>query len=147
MNINDWKIIQMRNDVKYIKNSTKNSEASNLSLVIDLILVLVAIVVERACDDSEKLNIVWIIITTFGILIPVILFAIQYYKSKVSEKVSRKVISSDMLINMFDDEMCYAIMSAETFNKNLQSMSIFKTKQDAFGAPSIRKVPQGGSVS
>lgn len=131
MNINDWKIIQMRNDVKYIKRNAVGNNAANWSLVIDVFLVLLAFVLDRIVDNPQEINALWIVIGACGIIFPVVLFAVQAIKTKHAEEISRRVLNTKELVEIFDDEICYMIMSAETFNKNLQNSSEVDSRQKA----------------
>lgn len=131
MNINDWKIIQMRNDVKYIKRNAVGNNAANWSLVVDVFLVLLAFVLDRIVDDPQEINALWILIGACGIIFPVILFTVQAIKIKSAEEISRRVLNTKELVEIFDDEICYMIMSAETFNKKLQNSSTVDSRQTA----------------
>jgi len=131
MNINDWKVIQMRNDVKYIKRNVKGTSAANWSLVVDVFLVLLAFVLDRIFSNEEKINCVWVTIAILGVCIPLLLFVIERIKTKQSEKIALRVLNSKELIEVFDDEICYMIMSAETFNNNLKQTEIIDSRQAA----------------
>lgn len=131
MNINDWKIIQMRNDVKYIKRNAVGNNAANWSLVIDVFLVLLAFILDRIVDNPQEINALWIVIGACGIIFPVILFTVQAIKIKHAEEISRRVLNTKELVEIFDDEICYMIMSAETFNTNLQNSSEVDSRQKA----------------
>lgn len=131
MNINDWKIIQMRNDVKYIKRKAVGGNAANWSLVIDVFLVLLAFALDRTSGVEETTNTHWTVIAAFGIIIPVGLFAIESIRIKRAEAVSQRVLNTKELVAMFDDEVCYMVMSAETFNKSLQNYSTVDSRQAA----------------
>ena len=66
LNINDWKVIQMQNDVKYIKRNTMHKNAANWSLVIDVFLVLLSFVLDRIFEDKEITSCLWIVIAISG---------------------------------------------------------------------------------
>ena len=131
MNINDWKIIQMRNDVKYIKRNAVGNNAANWSLVVDVFLVLLAFVLDRIVGDPQEVNALWIVIGACGIVFPVIFFVVQAIRIKRAEEISRRVLNTKELVEVFDDEICYMIMSAETFIKNLQNSSEVDSRQKA----------------
>ncbi len=131
MNINDWKIIQMRNDVKYIKRKVIGNNAANWSLVVDVFLVLLAFVLDRSVGEQETPHVLWIVIASCGIIIPIILFTVEKIKVKRAEEISRRVLNTKELVEMFDDEICYMIMSAETFNKKLKNYSTVNLRQEA----------------
>lgn len=131
MNINDWKIIQMRNDVKYIKRKALGNNAANWSLVVDVFLVLLAFVLDRSAGKQETPQIFWTIIAICGIIIPIVFLTVEKIKIKRTEEISRRVLNTKELVDMFDDEICYMIMSAETFNKKLQNYSTVDSRQGA----------------
>ena len=131
MNINDWKVIQMQNDLKYIKRNTMRKNAANWSLVVDVFLVLLAFVLDRIFATGKVTNCLWIIIAISGITIPLVLFVIETIKIKRAEKFSLRVLNTKELVNMFDDEICYMIMSADSFVNNLKNTEKIDSRQNA----------------
>lgn len=133
MNINDWKLIQMRNDVKYIKRRAMGNNAASWSLVVDVFLVLLAFVLDRFFSDSnvDNINILWVIIGIVGVIIPVSLFFAETIRAKKAEKISLRVRNAKELVAVFDDEICYMIMSADEFNKNLKKIETNDSRQTA----------------
>jgi hypothetical protein len=131
LNINDWKVIQMQNDVKYIKRNTMHKNAANWSVVIDVFLVLLSFVLDRIFENEEITSCLWIIIAISGIAIPLILVAIETIKIKRTEKISLRVMNSRELVKLFDDEICYMIMSAESFANNLKNTEKIDSRQKA----------------
>lgn len=121
----------MRNDVKYIKRNTVGNNAANWSLVVDVFLVLLAFILDRIVGDAQEVNILWVIIGACGIIFPMLLFAAQAIKIKRAEEISRRVLNTKELVEIFDDEICYMIMSAETFNKNLKKSSKVNSREKA----------------
>lgn len=125
MNINDWKTIQLQNDVKYIKRNSIRSSAANWSLVVDVFLLLLAFVLDNIFSESteQTYNLVWIVIAFLGVLIPIIITVVEFIKLKHHERISRIIMNSKDIVSMFDDEICYLIMSAETFYTNLKELT------------------------
>lgn len=121
MNINDWKTIQTRNDIKYIKRKLTGSSAASWSLVFDVFLLLLSFVLDNIYEDRCRTNIVWVIIAILGAALPVLFFFIGFFNSKRKESISRKVTNARELVDLFDDEICYLIMSAESFCNSLKS--------------------------
>lgn len=121
MNINDWKTIQTRNDIKYIKRKLMGSSVANWSLVIDVFLLLLAFVLDCIFAEQDSPNVIWVIIGICGVTIPVALLVLEVIITKRKESISRKVTNVRELVSMFDDEICYMIMSAETFSTSLKS--------------------------
>lgn len=125
MDINDWKTIQMQNDIKLIKRRLKVSTAANWSIVFDVFLILLAFVIDRSLagkeNTIENLNCVWAIIALLGILIPILILCYDFISAKQKTHISLKVSNSKDLVSLFDDEICYQIMSAETFCTSLEN--------------------------
>ena len=121
----------MRNDVKYIKKNIMVNNAANWSLVVDVFLVLLAFVLDRIYNENASISTLWVVIAICGVAIPLVLFTIEAIRIKRAEKISNRVLNTKELVSMFDDEICYMIMSAETFNKNLRNTQEFDSRQDA----------------
>lgn len=107
------------------------NSAANWSLVVDVLLLLLAFVLDRIFGDAEGFNIWWAVIAVGGVIIPLLLFAIEAIRNRRLERISRRVLNAKELVQMFDDEICYMIMSAETFNKNLKKTEEIKSQQTA----------------
>lgn len=131
LNINDWKVIQMQNDVKYIKRNTMHKNAANWSLVIDVFLVLLAFVLDRIFGDEEITNYLWVIIAIIGVVVPLLLVVIEAVKIKRTEEISLRVLNTKELVKIFDDEICYMIMSAESFINSLKNTHEIDSRQKA----------------
>ena len=131
LNINDWKVIQMQNDLKYIKRNTTRKNAANWSLVVDVFLVLLAFVLDRIFEKNTIGNCIWIIIAISGVVIPFILFVIEIVKIKRTEKISLRVLNAKELVKIFDDEICYMVMSAESFADRLKNTKKIDSRKEA----------------
>lgn len=122
----------MRNDVKYIKKNISGNNAVSLSLLVDVFLVLLAFSLDRVFgDETEKVDALWVCVAIFGSVIPVALFVFERVKNEKKEKISRRISNTKDLVEMFDDEICYMIMSAEAFSKNLKNMKKIDSRQSA----------------
>ena len=107
------------------------TNAANWSLVIDVFLVLLAFVLDRTSSELQSINTLWIAIAVCGVAFPLCLYIVEVIKIKRAEKISKRVLNAKELVVMFDDEICYMIMSAETFTKKLQQAEPVKSRQTA----------------
>lgn len=121
----------MRNDIMHIKRSIIHSSAANWALLVDVFLVLLSFVLDRIFDKNKGLNVFWIIIAIIGVATPIFILIYHSLKIKRIEQISRRVLNTKELVQMFDDEICYAIMSAESFYQKLKRTEKIDSRQTA----------------
>ncbi len=131
MNINDWQTIQTRNDIKYIKRVLPLTPSVSWSIIIEIFLVLLSFTLDKCLDPQIEANYIWIIVAATGIVVPIVIVIIGRINTKKKERISKKVINSRELISLFDDEVCYLIMSAKEFYSNFKNAALVNNKQDA----------------
>lgn len=121
--INDWLTIQTRKDLTYIQRSHER-ETTNYAIFADLFIAVFSFVLDHilwTVVDSESGTVeqatpswYWILTAALLILIPAVIFLIDWIKRKKYQKDTKKVIPVDQLIDLFDNEICYNAMTADS---------------------------------
>ena len=124
MNINDWQTIQTRNYVKKIKELLSNPQAAELAIFVDVALLLFSFLLERIFENSRISTYIWIIILILGLGLSCYIIISAIVKQKIVEKYSDQLLPYDEIIALFDDEVCYKLMSALSFCEQLENLSI-----------------------
>ena len=135
MNINDWKTIQLQNDIKRIKQNFEYTTIANWSILFEVFLVLLSFVLDNIFtdpNDMQTIRWVWAILGGVGLVSTVVFSLLAYFRSVKSSKQQKKVANAKELAAIFDDELCYLIMSAENFYENLgRRKESIRNSQDA----------------
>lgn len=123
MSINDWQTIQTRNYVKKIKESLSTPQATEIAIIVDVVLILFSFLLGKIFEDTKISNVTWLIIMAAGLIIPGGLILKAYSKKRKADKYSNQILPYDEIIALFDDEICYKLMSALSFSKQLETLS------------------------
>ena len=131
MNINDWQTIQTRNYVKEIKDSITKVKSTDWAVFFDVLLLLIAFLLDKIFDDSKLSKGIWIgllIIVGFG---SIVFFYTERKRIKQKERTEKYILPPKEIVALFDDEVCYKIMSAISFLDHLKSTITIKDKEAA----------------
>lgn len=133
MDNSDWKTVQINKDIKFIKSRLAVNEASNWALVIDVFLVLLAFVWSQIFEDHSSKCVNWamIIIAITGAVVPVGLFVLDQIKKNKKKKISDKIMNTRELVDVFETNICDAVINAETFSKKLRGVEQIDSYQTA----------------
>lgn len=126
--INDWLTIQTRKDLTYIKRRLEH-ESVSYAIFADLFIAVFSFVMDHilwpvADVDTGKLEQVvplwyWICTAVFLVGVPALIFSCSYMKKRRYQADVKKVMPVDYLIDMFDNEICYNVMTADSMRDHL----------------------------
>ena len=119
--INDWLTIQTRKDLTYIKRSLEH-KAVNYAIFADMFIAILSFVLDHIFWKGEPeggATIVapswyWIIVALLLFSAPITIFLYDWRKRKKYENDIKKVMPVGYLIDLFDNEICYNVMAADS---------------------------------
>ncbi len=129
MTISDWKIIQIRNDLRKIRQMVVRRASVRVGILFDLFLILLAFVLNQAFEKEQVPRVIWLVIAIVGFLVPVVAVVVGHFRGKRLRRQSARVQNARDLISLFDDEICYLVMSADSFFSSLYSNSSLTTNK------------------
>lgn len=120
LNVNDWQTIQSRKEIQNIKKQIKTSKLFNCTIIIEIVLVIMGFALDNIFSEKQ-FDLGWTIISIISILIPLSIFLADTFV-KMSKKQHNKMVKDQHeIINLFDDEICYYVITAESLYDSLQN--------------------------
>lgn len=139
--INDWLTLQTRKDLTFIRRSLEH-DSVNYAIFADIFIALFAFVLDHILwnvvdPQTGKIeqvtpSLYWIIIAVLLCLIPTCIFGYGFIKRKIYQSDIKKVTPVEYLVDLFDNEISYNIMTAD-------SMRDLMTKEDSTVEEEIRQ--------
>lgn len=123
LNSKDWQDLRTNKEIEKISRNLEKKNLSGILTIFEIIMAIITMILGitlNILEDKEKI-IISICLLTISILVPVLVFIIReivIFVKKV-KKSNKGVVSAQKYINKFDNEICYHIMTAESFCKSL----------------------------
>lgn len=128
--INDWLTIQTRKDLLLIRRDLTR-ETINYAIFTDLLIALLSFCLDHvlwsATDGGtavpQKLTPAWywLLISALLIVAPAIIFIYMRYKKSRYQADYKKTIPVEDLVDLFDNEICYNVMTADAMRDHMLS--------------------------
>ncbi len=136
--VNDWLTIQSRKDLSYIRRSLE-FKAIDYAIFADILVALLAFaldqifwngtdsnvevvsntVVSNSYKPQYTVNWYWIIVAIFLIAIPSVILLIGVLRKKRFQNELKLAPTVGYLVNLFDNEICYNIMTSDSMRDHL----------------------------
>lgn len=130
-NINTWQTIQMRNYIKEIKNGLAKAKSTDWAILINVVCMLSAFLLDKIFVEITVPRYAWEIILFGSIIFTILIVIVDHNKSKNEASVRRSVLPPREIVSLFDDEVCYKLMSAVSFTRSFKNMGVIRSKEDA----------------
>lgn len=140
--INDWLTLQTRKDLTFIRRNLEH-ESVNYAIFADLFIALFSFVLDhilRTVDANTGLveqispSWLWIVTAILLVAVPAIIFIFSYRKKKKYQSDEKMVMPVEYLVDLFDNEICYNVMTADSMRDHMldESESIEKEIQQFY---------------
>lgn len=126
--INDWQTIQSRKEIQNIRRIVRSDKSINWSIVFELFLIVLGFCFDNVFTDKQAPQWVWVAISVTALVVPVLVFVGSLLSQKRKKESEKQVKDAHEVITMFDDELCYYVMTAG---------SLFDSKPDETGTNTI----------
>lgn len=110
--INDWQTIQSRKEIQNIRRIVSSDKSINWSIVFELFLIFLGFCVDNIWGKEDAPDWLWIILSIIGFVVPLGVFCYGRYSQKEKKESEKQVRAVHEMITMFDDELCYYVMTA-----------------------------------
>lgn len=127
--INDWLTIQTRKDITFIRRSIEH-ESVDYAIFADMLIAILSFVLDHifwtvvdpntGAVEQVSPSYYWIIVGVLLVLAPAIVFWIGHRKKTKYQDDLRKVKSVEILIDLFDNEICYNVMNADSMRDQMK---------------------------
>lgn len=113
--INDWQTIQSRKEIQSIRKTMRDERVVDWSILVELFLLVVGFCLNNIFGTEDGAKRIWIILSVIAFVIPIAILGIgRYIRFKKADKLKQTRDVREM-VTMFDDELCYYVMTAGTF--------------------------------
>lgn len=128
--INDWTTLQTRKELSYIRRSIEH-KSIDYAIIADLFIVLFSFVLDHTLWTviDEKTGAVeqvapswyWGVTAVLMVLVPAIIIIYNFLKMKRYQADVKMVMPVDYLVNLFDNEVCYNVMTADSMLDHIKN--------------------------
>jgi hypothetical protein len=128
-NATEWQSFSIKKDIESINKNTKRSEEIQLTAMIEICLSLLG-VAGSFIFNGDNINVYWGIVSialAIAPLIWIVRIIVSFFSSRL--KPGKDLMNKKDLIDIFDNEVCYYVMMAESYyqmyleNKDLDANS------------------------
>ena len=122
--VNEWQELSLKKDVEKIRKSVSKNQKVHNAVLFDLIIAIFAILIDRflsPATETEKTWFFWVLCVLC--IAPFLIILIKYIYTKIKKKKNTYVIySTSELIDSFDNDICYYVMMADSYNQMLSEI-------------------------
>lgn len=128
--INDWLTIQTRKDLTFIRRSLER-ESVDYAIFADLFIAVFSFVLDHVFwttsdPDTGAITRVapswyWIVTAVLLVIVPAFIFAVGFFKRRRYQSDDKKVMPAELLVDLFDNEICYNVMTADSMRDHMLS--------------------------
>ncbi len=119
--VNEWQELSLKKDIEKIRKSIIKNQEVHHAIIFDLLIAVIAILIDKfllPSNEASKTWIFWILLTICLIPFLVILVKNIYTFAKKRQK-RYETYSIPELIESFDNDICYYVMMADSYNQML----------------------------
>ena len=127
--INDWLTIQTRKDLLFIRRDLTR-ETINYAIFTDLLIAILSFCLDHVLWSTDGGSAVsqgltpswyWLLVSTLLIAAPTAIFVYMRYKKNRYQSDYKKTIPVEDLVDLFDNEICYNVMTADAMRDHMVS--------------------------
>ena len=130
---NEWQELELSKELGKLSEIVSSKRGETLSITFDIAVAIFAVLVDHLLDLGGDDQITLLKITAILVFLP---FAYNLIKAIleyiIRKKTTTTVISKQEAINIFDNHVCYCVLTAESYldmlhdNANTQNINVLK---------------------
>lgn len=120
--VNEWQELSQKKDIEKILKVISHNESIAYALVFDFAIAVIAIIIDKFLSDELRTNMSWLFWVLLVVsLIPFIVISLIGIRNLIRKRNGAyNVYSVSELIDSFDNDICYYVMMADTYNQMLK---------------------------
>lgn len=112
----DWQSFITRKDIQSIARKLRRTQSAQYTVAIELLLVVVSVSFSNIfAEQSQVMNTYWLIVAIAAFVPFVVMFFVWIDQKTKKARTKRSLFTNRDYIDMFDNELCYYIMMAQSF--------------------------------
>lgn len=119
--VNEWQELSLKKDIEKILRVISHNESISYAFIFDIAIAVIAIVIDKFLSPADESNRTWLFWTFLVVsLIPFVVISIIGIRDQIRKRNGAyNVYSISELIDSFDNDICYYVMMADTYNQML----------------------------
>lgn len=129
---NEWQELSLKKDVEKISKALNKKEATEKGILFEIVITFSTIIIDKY--DETLLENFWALIILLSLaIIPTFSIIKEFTISKIkTHNRTSKQYTTKELIDAFDNEVCYCVMTAESFKSMLCKLKKENTELGEF---------------
>jgi hypothetical protein len=111
----EWQFFPMKKDIEKISKNVMNKDNFRLSMYIQIVLMVLSVTLPGIVDKIETKRTVYIILFSASIVALITPFIINLIQRVIEKRKISYSISIKEIIDMFDNEICYYVLMANSY--------------------------------
>lgn len=119
--VNEWQELSLKKDIEKISRVITRNKLITYAFIFDIAIAVIAIVINKFLSPADKSNRTWLFWALFVMsLVPFVVILLIAIRDQIRKRNGAyNVYSVSELIDSFDNDICYYVMMANTYNQML----------------------------
>lgn len=119
--VNEWQELSLKKDIEKISRVITRNKLITYAFIFDIAIAVIAIVIDEFLSPADESNRTWLFWALFVMsLVPFVVILLIAIRDQIRKRNGAyNVYSVSELIDSFDNDICYYVMMADTYNQML----------------------------
>ena len=119
--VNEWQELSLKKDIEKISRVITRNKLITYAFIFDIAIAVIAIVIDKFLSPADESNRTWLFWALFVMsLVPFVVILLIAIRDQIRKRNGAyNVYSVSELIDSFDNDICYYVMMADTYNQML----------------------------
>lgn len=119
--VNEWQELSLKKDIEKISRVITRNKLITSAFIFDIAIAVIAIVIDKFLSPADESNRTWLFWALFVMsLVPFVVILLIAIRDQIRKRNGAyNVYSVSELIDSFDNDICYYVMMANTYNQML----------------------------
>ncbi len=119
--VNEWQELSLKKDIEKISRVITRNKLITYAFIFDIAIAVIAIVIDKFLSPADESNRTWLFWALFVMsLVPFVVILLIAIRDQIRKRNGAyNVYSVSELIDSFDNDICYYVMMANTYNQML----------------------------
>lgn len=130
---NDWSNLELKKDIERINKKLDYKEPVFLSICVEIVITIGAVLVDHFFDENTIPNYVWIIVSCIAIIPPIVILCYNFVKYLIRIiRTKNGNLKTYEFVDTFDNYICYWAMISLSFYDSLKNNNNLQNDEKMF---------------
>lgn len=122
--VNEWQELSLKKDIEKISRVITRNKLITYAFIFDIAIDVIAIVIDKFLSPADESNRTWLFWALFAMsLVPFVVILLIAIRDQIRKRNGAyNVYSVSELIDSFDNDICYYVMMANTYNQIIRKI-------------------------